>query len=86
MMHHNFVMYNDGMRLVNMKSGIRTQYDVVPLPARTGLDAENNGFLPTMADELQFTAQPEGARRDDILANIVADDLRRPEHNIARYG
>jgi hypothetical protein len=38
--------------------------------------------LPIIAGEEQFMAQPEGARRDSIIANIVADNLRRPEHNI----
>jgi hypothetical protein len=62
------------------------QYVIVPLPARTGLDAHNNGFLPTIADEVQLTAQPDGARRDVILTNIVADNLGRPELNIAHDG
>jgi hypothetical protein len=38
--------------------------------------------LPIIADEVEFMAQQEGAMRDSILANIVADDLRCPEHNI----
>jgi DDE superfamily endonuclease len=86
MILHNFVLMNDGMRLDNRESDIRMQYSVCPLPQRTGLDEENNGFLPTIFDEVQFPAQLEGARRDAILASIVADDLRRPEHNIDRNG
>jgi hypothetical protein len=43
-------------------------HGVVSLPTQTALDTENNGFLPNL-DEVKFTAQSEGARRDTILTS-----------------
>jgi hypothetical protein len=54
MMLNNFVINSDGMKLDNRESDIRMQYGIVPLPAQVGLEAENNGFLPTIADEVEF--------------------------------
>jgi hypothetical protein len=55
------VINNDGTWLDNRESDIRMQCGVVPLPAQTGLDAENNAFLSAIVDEAEFTSQPEGA-------------------------
>jgi hypothetical protein len=84
---HNFVLENDGLKLESMETDIRKQFGVLPLPAQEGLDAENNGFLPTIADEMQelhLNSHRQAARRDKILSNITANGLTRPSRNIER--
>jgi hypothetical protein len=84
---HNFVLENDGLRLSNHESDIRKKFGVRPLRAQTGLDPENNGFLPSIAEKVHgvpLSSQQEDARRSEILCHIMANGFTRPSHNIER--
>jgi hypothetical protein len=85
MMLHNFVIENDGFRVNNLRTTTRQQFGVDSLPSRTGLDAENNGFMP-IVNQVHVIPSPDASRRDMILQNVIVNGLRRPRDNIARNG
>ncbi|KAG7337170.1 hypothetical protein IV203_026145 [Nitzschia inconspicua] len=86
MMLHNYVIDSDGLQINNLESdSLRQQYGVEPLEAQTGLDANNNGFLPEVETLWEIGAQ-NSSRRMRIVREMTEMELQRPHHNISRNG
>lgn len=55
---HTFAIKNHGLRVSNLEKDIRMEKGVAPSPVQTGLDADNNGLIPVIGDEVHSMGQP----------------------------
>ena len=78
---HNFVIDFDDLNFKNVSS--LEGFGVERVDGGPGVSTNNYGYrapLPSRSRD----PEPQQSRRDDILDEIIAMDLCRPEHNLLR--